>query len=141
MTTHRHLVPREPCDASSAHIVSPPATLARLVVSVADLDRALGFYRHLLGLPATCTGGSAFLRTDPGIEVYLHERPSEPSDLSVAATFRLPGLDERVDMWRGQGGAVVDEPADQPWGERMAVVRDPDGHLVCLVDTCSTRAD
>lgn len=21
----------------------------------------------------------------------------------------------------------------QPWGERMAVVRDPDGHLVCLV--------
>jgi uncharacterized glyoxalase superfamily protein PhnB len=28
---------------------------------------------------------------------------------------------------------VVDPPADQPWGERQAVLTDPDGHVVCLV--------
>jgi uncharacterized glyoxalase superfamily protein PhnB len=33
----------------------------------------------------------------------------------------------------GFGAAVIDAPADQPWGERQAVLTDPDGHVVCLV--------
>jgi uncharacterized glyoxalase superfamily protein PhnB len=27
----------------------------------------------------------------------------------------------------------VDAPADQPWGERQAVLTDLDGHVICLV--------
>ena len=135
MPSTRHPVSSATSDAPGCTVsVTAPADLARLVVSVADLHRALGFYHHLLGLPATSTDGLAFLRAGPGIEVYLHERPSEPSDRSVAAAFHVAGLDERVATWAAQGGVVVDEPDDQPWGERMAVVRDPDGHLVCLID-------
>jgi lactoylglutathione lyase len=33
-------------------------------------------------------------------------------------------------MLRGAGVPVVAEPADQPWGERVASVRDPDGYTV-----------
>jgi catechol 2,3-dioxygenase-like lactoylglutathione lyase family enzyme len=110
-----------------------PTTFARLVVSVADLDRALDFYHRQLGLPATHLVGHAFLEAGPGVEVYLHQRPAEPSDLAVAGSFRVSHLDRRVRAWAAHGGVVVDEPVDQPWGERMAVVRDPDGHLVCLI--------
>ena len=45
----------------------------------------------------------------------------------------VDGLESLVDTWRANGGSVVDEPSRQPWGEDQAVVRDPDGHLVCLV--------
>jgi uncharacterized glyoxalase superfamily protein PhnB len=31
------------------------------------------------------------------------------------------------------GASVVDAPADQPWGERQAVLTDVDGHVFCLV--------
>jgi lactoylglutathione lyase len=33
---------------------------------------------------------------------------------------------------RAAGVPVVGEPEDQPWGERLAGVRDPDGRLVYL---------
>lgn len=109
------------------------ATFTRLVVSVTDLERALGFYHQLLDLPATRIPGFAFLETSTGVEVMLHERPAEPSDRSVAGSFRVHDVDGVVAAWAARSGVVVDEAADQPWGERMAVVRDPDGHLVCLI--------
>ncbi|MFJ3959198.1 VOC family protein [Arthrobacter sp. NPDC090010] len=111
------------------------AALTRVVVSVRALEPALAFYRDLLGLPAELSPGFAMLRADNGVEVFLHERESEASDLSVAATFTLPGLDSVCERWAGQGGIVVDAAETRPWGDRMAVVRDADGHLVCLIET------
>lgn len=109
--------------------------LSRVVVSTESLTRALAFYGDLLGLPVAASGAAlATLTAGDGVTVLLHERPSAPSDTSVAASFVVAGLDQVVARWQAGGGAVVDPPAAQPWGERMAVVRDPDGHLVCLVD-------
>jgi predicted enzyme related to lactoylglutathione lyase len=113
--------------------VAMSTTFARLVVSVTDLDLALGFYHQLLGLPATRVPGFAFLDGGAGVEVMLHQRPAEPSDRSVAGSFRVADVDGCVAAWVARGGVVVDGPSGQPWGERMAVVRDPDGHLVCLI--------
>jgi uncharacterized glyoxalase superfamily protein PhnB len=31
------------------------------------------------------------------------------------------------------GCMILDQPADQPWGERQSVLTDPDGHVICLV--------
>jgi catechol 2,3-dioxygenase-like lactoylglutathione lyase family enzyme len=108
--------------------------LHRIVVSVSALDRSLRFYRDLLGLRASVTeqGAARLPVGGGGTELFLHERDSQPSDLAVALSFRVSELDETCARWAAGGGVVVDEPADQPWGERMAVVRDPDGHLVCL---------
>ena len=111
-----------------------PSSLRRIVVSVAHLHSALGFYRDVLGLHGESNAGLARLTT--GIddwELLLHGRPSAPSDASVGLAFAVPDLDATCRSWTDRGGVVVDQPADQPWGERMAVVRDPDGHLVCLV--------
>lgn len=111
------------------------AAVTRVVVSVRALEPALAFYRDLLGLKAELTPGFVMLTAGNGVQVLLHERESVASDLSVAATFTLPGLDTACESWAAQGGTVVDEPITQPWGERMAVVRDADGHLVCLVES------
>jgi predicted enzyme related to lactoylglutathione lyase len=112
------------------------ARLHRLVVSVTSLDRSLAFYGDILGLSATVGGAPgdriARISADGGVELLLHERATTASDRAVAATFALDDLDDACARWAGQGGVIVDPPADQPWGERMAVVRDADGHLVCL---------
>ena len=107
--------------------------LHRVVVSVSDLDRAFGFYHDLLGLPGSVGDGTAALSAGAGhVELLLHERGSVASDLSVALSFCIRELDAVCSEWASTGGVVVDAPAEQPWGERMAVVRDPDGHFVCL---------
>lgn len=56
-------------------------------MSVAELDRALAFYRGALGFTDKYQAGATGRR----------------------------------------------RPADQPWGERQAVLTDPDGHVRCLV--------
>jgi predicted enzyme related to lactoylglutathione lyase len=108
-------------------------TVARIIVSTADLDRALAFYAELVGLELTRRSDPfAWLRTGEGVEVMLHERDTTPSRAAVAVGLVVAELDATVATWAARGGEVIDEPADQPWGERMAVVTDPDGHVVCL---------
>jgi catechol 2,3-dioxygenase-like lactoylglutathione lyase family enzyme len=105
--------------------------LHRVIISVDSVDAALAFYRDLLGLTAAEGGGLTRLG-DGAVEILLHERPSRPSDLGVALAFHVDDVDAICASWARAGGTVVEPPARQPWGERMAVVRDPDGHLVCL---------
>ena len=40
--------------------------------------------------------------------------------------------DAVVERLRSAGVTIVEEPADQPWGERLARVLDPDGNLVLI---------
>jgi lactoylglutathione lyase len=40
--------------------------------------------------------------------------------------------DDAVERLRGGGAPVTQEPEDQPWGERIARVRDPDGNEVIV---------
>lgn len=115
-------------------MTSAPA-LHRLVLSATSLPAALDLYAGVLGLAVERTAdGFAWLRTADGVELMVHERPAVASDAAVAVTFALPELDATIDRWVAAGGTVVDAPAAQPWGERMAVVRDADGHIVCLVE-------
>lgn len=108
-------------------------TVRRLIVSVAALEPALALYRDVLGLAVRSRQGELVsLATADGLEVLLHERPTTPSPAAVAIGFEVDDLDPVVERWRAVGGAVVDPPAEQPWGERMAVVRDADGHVVCI---------
>lgn len=107
--------------------------VVRLIVSVTELEQALTFYRDLLGLRLIRqAAGFAWLETVNGPELLLHERRSQASDVAVSIGFSVPGLDVLTKQWEAEGGEVVDQPRDQPWGERMAVVRDPDDHIVCL---------
>ncbi|MGN7798843.1 VOC family protein [Leifsonia sp. 22587] len=110
-------------------------SLHRIVLSSTSLPDALALYGEVLALRVERTAdGFAWLRSADGVELMVHERPATASDTAVALTFAVPDLSGVVERWAEAGGAVVDPPAEQPWGERMAVVRDSDGHLVCLVE-------
>jgi lactoylglutathione lyase len=44
----------------------------------------------------------------------------------------VDAVDRLVDELRSDGVTVLREPADMPWGERVAYVTDPDGNPVAL---------
>ncbi|HEY9291562.1 MAG TPA: VOC family protein [Microlunatus sp.] len=111
----------------------PAAAVTRVIISTSDLTRALRLYRDVLGFAGEPSGETAMLGRPGSVMVMLHQRATDPSDAAVAAAFSVDDLDQTVSAWTAAGGSVVDPPADQPWGERMAVVRDTDGHIVCLI--------
>lgn len=108
-------------------------SLARLIVSVASIERALPFYEGVLRMPRVfATDDLVTLHAD-GCEVMLHRCTPTPGDAGVVASFRVPDVGHAVVSALAVGAVLVDPPAEQPWGERQAVLRDPDGHLVRLV--------
>ena len=108
-------------------------SLARIVISVDDLDRSLAFYEGALGFGVTWRGDAVVRLRSGDLEVMLHERETVPSQRAVAVSFTVDDVDARTDAAVGAGADVLDPPDDQPWGERQSVLTDPDGHVVCLV--------
>lgn len=118
--------------------------MARIIVSVSSLERSLPFYRALgfetfwsnadvARLRSRTGGNEGTGRPGSGVELMLHERGAEGSDLGVAVSFVVDDVDALAAAGASAGGSIVDPPEDQPWGERQAVLHDPDGHVVCLV--------
>ncbi len=110
------------------------AAIARIVVSVASLEKALPLYEDVLDLRRIRESpGIVVLGLARGVELMLHERPPTPGDAGVAPTFRVANVDAAAAAATGVGATLVEGPRDEPWGERQAVLRDVDGHIVCLV--------
>lgn len=109
--------------------------LQRIIVSVADTKRSLALYQDAFGLIGKDAGEDVFMLEIPGsdAQVLLHQRPPTPGLAGVAISFLVDDVDATTAAAVAAGAAVVDAPADQPWGERQAVLLDPDGHVVCLV--------
>src|SRR4051794_23889442 len=96
--------------------------LRRVIISTSDAAASRAFYADFLGLrTAYSQGPITQLSCADGTEILLHERPATPSDTGVAVSFVVDGLNALVETWRARGGAVVDEPSLQPWGEYQAV--------------------
>jgi lactoylglutathione lyase len=60
--------------------------------------------------------------------------PEAPAEASERFTLWVyaDDCDSAVERLRAAGVTVAEEPADQPWGERVARVLDPDGNLVIV---------
>ena len=110
------------------------------ILSSPDLQRLIGFYRDVLG-------GRVHYQFPPeGDPVYVGVRfgraslglGQAPLDAPAQAAGRISlwvyatSCDEAVERVRSAGGQVVAEPEDQPWGERIARVLDPDGNEVII---------
>ena len=90
-----------------------------------------------LGLAERYRAGEVAALGVPGrdLEVLLHRRPPSPSRTAVAASFLVDDVDAVTVAAHRAGATVLKHPSDEPWGERQAVLCDPDGHLLCLVQT------
>ena len=113
-------------------------------VTSGDLARSAAFYR-LLGFtfpefapdakhlePVTAEGEVRLMIDDRGlIESILGAAPKPPNHSSFALKCATPGeVDAAVAGVREAGFTVVKEPWDAFWGQRYAIVADPDGYLV-----------
>jgi lactoylglutathione lyase len=105
-----------------------------------DLGAALGFYRDLLGGTVTYEfpgpdGEPAYAGLELGSSHLGIGRDPELAD-APSARFSLwayvDDCDAATERLRAAGVTIVEEPADQPWGERVARVLDPDGNHVLL---------
>ncbi|MGY5045882.1 VOC family protein [Streptomyces sp. 900105755] len=126
--------------------------LAQCFIAVDDHDKALAFYRDVLGLEVHndvefegmrwVTVGSP---QQPGVEIVL-EPPgaspdASPADRQAMAELLAKGMlrgvifsttdcDALYERVREYGGDVIQEPMDQHWGVRDCAFRDPAGNLL-----------
>jgi lactoylglutathione lyase len=115
-----------------------------VVLVVEDVDRALGFYCGLLGLPLGHRSGP-YAQLETGVtRVAFYERtamaetlgselePPSPNAPAFELGFKVDDCDVAYDELVTAGATPALAPTDRPWGQRTAYVRDPDGHLVEL---------
>jgi lactoylglutathione lyase len=110
------------------------------ILSTADLNRALGFYRDQLGGTVTYrfppTGEPVYVSLDIGRSQLGIGANPETASGSIPQRFSMwvyaADCDVAVERLRAAGTTVIAEPADQPWGERIATVVDPDGNTVII---------
>src|SRR5215218_5127560 len=106
------------------------------ILSTGDLPRALGFYCDLLGFRVSYQfppeGEPAYVALDLGrSHLGIGADPDTTGTQPATDGRRLTlwvyadDCDAAVEHLRRHGVQVMAEPADQPWGERMAEVADP----------------
>ena len=124
-------------------------TLSRAFITVTDPDKALAFYRDVLGLDVVMDVPNGDFRwitvrskTQPGVAIvlsnYIQGSPDDQSYMAGlvakgalnAVHFHTDDLDGVFAKLAEAGAEIVSEPTTQPWGARDGAVRDPSGNLV-----------
>ena len=98
----------------------------------------------LVDFYSTLLGGDAFVEnqqspipqyqealTGDGVDLTITQR-QDARDVTTAY-WSVPDVDAMCEQLAGQGGEIVSPPADTPDGGRMAVVLDPGGNFVGLI--------
>jgi lactoylglutathione lyase len=111
--------------------------LKNVVVFVADMERAKRFYTEHLGLPLQ-RETPALLEffgegTRLGVAVALHDDARKLVGRHTAITLRVDDLDELCARLTACGVRFPEPLERTPWG-KMAVVADPDGNQIALMD-------
>lgn len=104
------------------------------------MDGALGFYRDLLGgtvayefrAPDGTLGYVGLEVGSPHLGIGLAEGASAGDRRSISLWVYTDDCDATVERLRSAGVTVTEEPVDQPWGERVARVLDPDGNEIIV---------
>jgi uncharacterized glyoxalase superfamily protein PhnB len=110
------------------------------ILTTADLRAALGFYRDLLGADVTYEypgpdGQPGYVALElGGAHLGIGRDPGMTAESSPRFSLWVyaDDCDAAVERLRAAGVTIVEEPADQPWGERLARVLDPDGNAVLI---------
>jgi hypothetical protein len=131
------------------------ARIAIITLAVADLERALGFYRDGLRLESRGVIGTEFAGDDVepagatalfelrnGLLLSLYPRtelakdakvplgPPKTGEFSIGHTLASKAeVDALLTQAQAAGATLTDRPHDRPWGIYSGYFRDPDGHL------------
>ncbi|MGH9211136.1 MAG: VOC family protein [Acidimicrobiales bacterium] len=110
------------------------------IFATPSVERALGFYRDLLDGKVTYQfppeGDPGYVALAIGsTQIGLAQSPETsagPGGQRISLWVYADDCDAAVDRLRAGGAVIVEEPADQPWGERVARVQDPDGNEILI---------
>jgi uncharacterized protein len=126
-----------------------------LTLAVADLDRALTFYRDGLGFASpgvigtefrgdgvNADGAIAIFTLDDGLILAVYPRSELAKDAGVPQGSPMSGefsighavasreeVDAVLATAKAAGATMLAEPRDRPWGIYSGYFQDPDGHL------------
>ncbi|MFE6338824.1 VOC family protein [Streptomyces sp. NPDC002776] len=126
--------------------------LKNCFLAVDDHDKAIAFYRDVLGMEVRNDVGFEGMRwvtvgspAQPDVDIVL-EPPGADPDISPADREAMAGLlakgvlhgvnfttddcDALFARVREAGGDVIQEPMDQPYGVRDCAFRDPAGNML-----------
>ncbi|TDU91480.1 putative enzyme related to lactoylglutathione lyase [Kribbella voronezhensis] len=123
--------------------------VAQLNFIVADLERSRAFYERLgVSFRARNRHGQgdaeAWVSTNTGITIVLHstafaawwdETAPQPSPGGSQVDLELESaeqLDHVIAELVATNATLVKPPTDMPWGQRFAIVLDPDDHRIGL---------
>ncbi|MSM40391.1 MAG: VOC family protein [Geobacter sp.] len=112
--------------------------MKNVVVFVRDFAAAQHFYKEQLGLPVANEGqfmmeffpGST---TNLGVATAMHEDAYPLVGRHTGITLVVKELDELCRKLTEAGVAFAEPLMQTPWG-KMAVVKDPEGNQIALVD-------
>lgn len=127
-------------------------TLSQCFIAVDDHDKALGFYRDVLGLEVRNDVGYEGMRwvtvgspEQPDVSIVLEPPLADPNasaadreamaqllakGLLRAVIFATDDCDATFERIRAAGGEVLQEPIDQFYGVRDCAFRDPAGNML-----------
>ncbi|KRC47310.1 glyoxalase [Leifsonia sp. Root227] len=117
-----------------------------------DVDRLAGFYELVTGSDAVRpapvfaefrTPSATLAIGSTATVAMLGERAPKPGrNDSVIVEFLVADVDAefaRIRTSIGDGADIVLEPTTMPWGNRSALIRDPDGNVVNLFSRPAAR--
>jgi predicted enzyme related to lactoylglutathione lyase len=113
--------------------------VGQIHISVTDVDRSVGFYRDILGIPHlfTVTGQPMAFFASGGVRLYLGVPESTEFSSRCVLYFTVDDIDAEVARLAGLGIEFRDRPhvvhRDGPNELWMAGLVDPDNHHIILM--------
>lgn len=126
--------------------------LSQCFIAVDDHDKALAFYRDVLGMEVRNDVGFEGMRwvtvgspTQPGVDIVLEPPLADPNapaadrvamaellakGLLRGVIFTTDDVDATFERISAAGAEVLQEPVDQPYGVRDCAFRDPAGNML-----------
>jgi predicted enzyme related to lactoylglutathione lyase len=142
-------------DKADATEMRPGVKELRLVVTAADYEAALAFYRDVLGLPEraafTSPGGRVTILeagratleiADPPHAAYIDEvEVGERVAGHLRVAFKVADAEVATGAAEAAGARVVARPVLTPWNSRNARLEGPAGLQLTLFEELEARPD
>ena len=135
------VVKKAAVQTAAAEVSGEKLTFNHAMVYTANVERALGFYRELLGFKLVDefrhegTLLYARLRAPGGdgtIALHLAGPGTPLASEGVRLYFEIREVDEFCRKLQAKGFYVTQMPRMMPWGWRHAYLNDPDGHEISI---------
>lgn len=102
--------------------------VANVTASIEFLERAFGFSRGVVLADADGQLRYAEMRHGDSVVMLIRKGDGATATSGASALYTYVDDVDRALAQARRAGAGVDEAEDKPWGDRVAVVTDPDGY-------------